>query len=106
MTKNANRWNWNRGEYLREVGWFLGILSLFVYNDGKKKKKNAILLQKNKNSKKKITPKNPKKKKLSNLKQEKRKRYDSPGEKKHRNLSSEAIYYCEILLLNGKLSRV
>jgi hypothetical protein len=53
MMKNAKRWNWNRGEYLREVGWFLGILSSFVYNDG--------ILQKNKTQKQKITPKNPKK---------------------------------------------
>jgi hypothetical protein len=51
--KNASRWNWNRGEYLREVGWFLGILSSFVYFDG--------ILQKNKNPKTKNNPKKPKK---------------------------------------------
>jgi hypothetical protein len=51
--KNASRWNWNRGEYLREVGWFLGILHrLFTLMASCKKTKTQ---------KQKITPKNPKK---------------------------------------------
>jgi hypothetical protein len=83
MMKNADRWNRSRGEYLREVGWFLGIFSsLFTMvasriRRRRKKRKDAILSQK-----KAKKPKKTQKKKLSNLKQEKRKRYDSPGEKK------------------------
>jgi hypothetical protein len=73
----------SRGEYLREVGWFLGIFpSLFTIvasriRRRKKEKRCESIAKKSKKHKK----KKHKKKKLSNLKQEKRKRYDSPGEK-------------------------
>jgi hypothetical protein len=38
MMKNAKRWKRNRGEYLREVGWFLGISP-----SKKKRKENSII---------------------------------------------------------------